>query len=121
MKYDDVALERALDALALEETPADLHGRILFAISQRPEPAFRAWELWLLGAAFAVCTWLILVITRVPLFGGAATLDALRVAGQVITSATQAAFTPTGILWLGLGVLTAFVLQRVAGSRLLRI
>lgn len=121
MRYDDAALERALSALPLEETPADLHARILFAVAQQPQPAFRSWELWIVGAAFAICTWLILAIARVPLFGGAQTANALSAATLHINAAIQTAVTPPGVYWLGLGVLTAFVLQRVAGSRLLRI
>ena len=121
MMYDDEALERALADLALEETPADLHVRIMRAVSQRPEPAFKTWELWLVGLAFALCTWTILAIAGVPLFGGFVTAEALRLGVEHIEDAIMGAVTPASILWLSLGAVTAFVLQRVAGSRVLKI
>ncbi|MGH7717013.1 MAG: hypothetical protein ACREML_13580, partial [Vulcanimicrobiaceae bacterium] len=66
MRYDDAALERALAALPLEDTPPGLHARIVTAVARRPEPAFRTWELWVVGIAFAVCTWLMLAIVGAP-------------------------------------------------------
>ena len=121
MRYDDAALERALGSLGMEDTPPDLHARIMRAVSQRPEPAFRTWELWLVGIAIAACAWLILAIAGVPLFGGVATVDALSTATSDVEGAVVALGAPGTILWVGLGVVTAFVLQRLAGSRLLKI
>ena len=106
MKYDDEALERALNALPLEDTPADLHSRIVAAIVQRPEPAFRPWELWVVGVAFAICTWLIMAIVGAP-------SDALRGITQHVEGAIIAVVTPPAVYWLVLGVVAAFVLPRL--------
>jgi len=106
MKYDDAALERALDALPLEDTPADLHSRIIAAVAHRPEPAFRPWELWIVGAAFAICTWLILAIVGAP-------SDALRVATQHVEAAVITIVTPPAVYWLLLGIAAAYVLPRL--------
>jgi hypothetical protein len=112
MNYDDAALERALSALPLEETPPDLHARILSAVAHRPEPAFRAWEMWLVGAAVAVCTWLILAIIGTP-------SESLRIMTQHVEAAIIMIVTPPAVYYLALGVLTAFALPRITGSRLL--
>ena len=106
MKYDDAALERALDALPLEDTPSDLHSRIVAAIAQRPEPAFRPWELWVVGVAFAICTWLILAIVGAP-------SEALRMVTQHLEAAIITIVTPPAVYWLVLGVAAAFVLPRL--------
>jgi len=106
MNYDDAALERALNALPLEDTPADLHSRIVTAIAQRPEPAFRPWELWVVGIAFAVCTWLIIAIVGAP-------SEALRVATQHVEAAIITIVTPPAVYWLVLGVVAAVVLPRL--------
>jgi hypothetical protein len=106
MKYDDEALERALAALPLEETPAGLHSRIVAAVAQRPEPAFRTWELWVVGIAFAICTWLILAIVGSP-------SDAIRIATQHVTTAIIAIVTPPAVYWLALGIAAAVVLPRL--------
>jgi hypothetical protein len=104
MKYDDAALERALEALPLEDSPADLHSRIIAAVAQRPQPAFRPWELWVVGIAFAICTWLVVAIIGAP-------SEAIRVATQHITSAIVMMVTPPAVYWLILGVVTAIVVQ----------
>ncbi len=110
MKYDDAALERALEALPLEDTPADLHSRIIAAVAQRPQPAFRPWELWVVGVAFAICTWLVLAIIGAP-------SEAIRVAMQHVTSAIVMMVTPPAVYWLLLGVLTAVAVQARRGQR----
>lgn len=112
MRYDDAALERALSALELEETPADLHVRILAAVAQRPQPAFRTWELWVVGAAFAICTWLIVTIVGAP-------SDALRTTTQHLTATIVSIVTPPGVYWLALGILAALALPRLTNTRLL--
>jgi len=104
MRYDDAALERALETLPLEDTPADLHSRIIAAVAQRPEPAFRPWELWVVGIAFALCTWLILAIVGAP-------SEALRVATQHVAAAIVMIVTPPAVYWLILGVVVAFALR----------
>lgn len=106
MNYDDAALERALEALPLEDTPAELHSRIVAAIAQRPQAAFRPWELWIVGIAFAFCTWLIIAIVGAP-------SDAIRVITQHVASAIIAAVTPPVVYWLGLGIVSAVVLPRL--------
>jgi hypothetical protein len=113
MNYDDEALERALNALPLEDAPVDLHSRIVAAIAQRPEPAFRPWELWAVGIAFALCTWLIIAIIGAP-------SDAFRVATQQVESAIIAIVTPPAVYWLVLGVVVAFVLPRLTSLPLRR-
>jgi hypothetical protein len=55
MTDDD--LDRALFALPLEEPPADLHRQIMTAV-MRPAPAFRQWELWVIGAVLGLIGWL---------------------------------------------------------------
>jgi hypothetical protein len=45
----DDELDRALFALPLEEPPADLHARIMSATVLRATPAFKTWELVVLG------------------------------------------------------------------------
>lgn len=106
MRYDDEALERALAALPLEDTPVGLHSRIVSAVSQRPEPAFRTWELWVVGIAFALCTWLILALIGSP-------SDAIRIATQHVATAIIAIVTPPAVYWLALGVAAAVVLPRL--------
>lgn len=113
MKYDDAALERALESLPLEDTPADLHSRIIAAVAQRPEPAFRPWELWVVGIAFAICTWLILAIVGAP-------SEALRIATQHVASAIVMIVTPPAVYWLLLGVVAAFALPRLTSLQLPR-
>ena len=110
MKYDDAALERLLETLPLEESPADLHSRIIAAVAQRPEPAFRPWELWVVGVAFAFCTWLIVAIIGAP-------SEALRVATQHVASAIVMMVTPPAVYWLLLGVVTAIAVQARRGPR----
>jgi hypothetical protein len=66
----DDELERALFALPLEEPPVDLRARILAATVDRPRPAFRGWEIWLLGTAVAFMVWLMFMVgTSVPDIG----------------------------------------------------
>lgn len=98
MRYDDAALERALAALPLEETPADLHRRILLATIDRPA-IFQTWELWVVGAALAVCTWLILTIVATP-----------HITKQ-LTDAIVPALTPSLFLWLSAGAVAAAAFQ----------
>jgi hypothetical protein len=104
MKYDDAALERALESLPLEDTPVDLHSRIIAAVAQRPQPAFRPWELWVVGIAFAICMWFVVAIIGAP-------SEAIRVATQHVTSAIVMMVTPPAVYWLLLGVVTAIVVQ----------
>ena len=96
----DDELERALFALPLEEPPVELHARILAATVSRPNLAFRAWEIWLIGTVLACMVWLaFLVATSRPDLGGTisrAISDGIdEVAAVVPVSA---------LVWTGLGV-----------------
>jgi len=67
----DDELERAIFALPLEEPPVDLRAHILAATIARPQPTFRAWEIWLFGTLVAFTVWLmVLVGTSAPDVGG---------------------------------------------------
>lgn len=107
MRYDDAQLDRALAALPLEEPPPDLRARILLATIQRPVPVFQTWELWMLGVAFAVVTWLVLALIGSPVAGG----DEMRSAIAWGIGTFTAALRPSLLLWLGVGVLAALALQ----------
>jgi hypothetical protein len=74
----DDELDRALFALPLAEPPADLHRRILAATAFRPAPAFRVWELWLLGGALAVAGWLTFWMLASPPITGVRLTDAIE-------------------------------------------
>jgi hypothetical protein len=95
----DEELERALFALPLEEPPADLHARILAATIERPRLAFRSWEIWLAGTAFAFVVWLMFLVgTSVPDLG------------TVISQALNAGIdrlvqtvSPSALVWMALG------------------
>jgi hypothetical protein len=107
MRYDDESLERALEALDLEETPADLHARIMAATVYRPAPVFQVWELWVVAFALAIATWLTLAILGNPLAGGSTTLDAIQAYVEQGPQLLQALVTPHTALWLGAGGLVA--------------
>ena len=106
MRYDDEMLERALEALPLEEAPPDLHARILAITIQRPV-VFRSWELWLVGLATAVAAWLVLAIAGSPLAGGAGTSSAIQGLVDRAPEALAGALTPSSLMWLGIGVIAA--------------
>jgi len=107
MRYDDENLERALEVLPLEETPPDLHARILAATVNRPVPVFRSWELWLVGLAVAVTAWLLLAIIGSPLAGGAGTSTAIQHFVDRAPELLAAALTPSALMWLGIGVIAS--------------
>lgn len=108
MRYDEDALERALAALPMEETPPDLHARILHAVAQRSQPAFRTWELWIIGAAIAICSWVVLSLFGAPFAGGHAVLDAVAAWSQRIPQIVVGALTPSA-LWLAVGVAATYL------------
>lgn len=64
-KNDD-ELDRALFNLELEEPPADLRSSILAATIYRQEQpaAARPWEVWAIGIACAVLTWIVVLLAR---------------------------------------------------------
>ena len=82
MTHDD--LERALLALPLEEPPGDLRPRILAATVLAGPPAFRTWELWLVGTLTACAAWLCVDVVR---------------SGVLATWL----WSPTTLLWLAIG------------------
>ena len=107
MRYDDENLERALEVLPLEETPPDLHARILAVTVNRPAPVFRSWELWVVGFALALAAWLVLAITGNPLAGGVATSSAIQRLAERAPELLSAALTPNALMWFGIGVIAA--------------
>ncbi|MBV8602918.1 MAG: hypothetical protein JO359_15245 [Candidatus Eremiobacteraeota bacterium] len=107
MRYDDEMLERALQALPLEETPPDLHARILAVTVQRPAPVFHSWELWIVGFALALTSWLVLAITGSPLAGGASTSSAIQRVAERAPELVASALSPSALMWLGIGVIAA--------------
>jgi hypothetical protein len=66
MIYDDDALDRALEALPLEEPPARLHARIMAATVYRPRAILQSWEVWLGAIMAAVGVWLSILILAAP-------------------------------------------------------
>jgi len=117
MKYDDDAIERALAALPLEETPADLRPRILAATIRRPAPALSSWELSILGVTLALATWLVLAVWGSPLTGGAAVSREIGTFVDRIVAELGAALTPTTCLWLAIGVSAAIWLSLIPAGR----
>lgn len=106
--YDDDAIERALAALPLEDAPADLHGRIMLAVTHRPQPAFRPWELWVLGAAFAICAWLVLALFGAPFTGGSAVAEAIKAWPGRVPQLVVGALTPSA-WWVAVGVAATYL------------
>jgi hypothetical protein len=106
MTDDD--LERALLALPLEPAPAGLHERILAATVYRVPvtPAFRAWELWMLGLAVAVVAVLtFLMLAAVPDLGDRshiALMHGLHALGL---------FSFRTYLWFAVGVSTVWAIS----------
>lgn len=110
--YDsDDALDRALFALPLEEPPADLRASILTTTVYRPAPAFKMWEIALLGSLAAVLTWLVIVVT---MGGGALFLQTLSAIGAWVAATMT---NVTTLAWLGAGCATAFWLTFFTGSQ----
>jgi hypothetical protein len=83
MTDDD--LDRALFALPLAEPPSDLRARILAATVLAQPPAFRMWELWLLGTLLGLAAWLC--------------VDALQTGPHAV-----AAVTPSTLFWFAVGL-----------------
>jgi len=105
MMYDDDALERALEALPLEEPPAGLHARIMAATVYAPAPASPAalsWELWLIALLASLALWLGWVFAVTPNVVDRLTSTIDGVAGlDSLTSAST-------LLWVALGVSAAW-------------
>ncbi len=97
----DDELERALLALPLEEPPAGLRERILAAtVSRAPVSGpFRAWELWLIGAAVLVAAAVTyLMLASVPDLGARANLALDNVLYAL------GLFSPATYVWCAVGV-----------------
>ena len=103
MRYDDANLDRALASLPLEEPPPDLRARILLATVHRPVPVFQTWELWMLGAAFATFTWIVVALVTAP----HAANDTVRTIIAVVASATVGVLNPALAVWFGVGAVAA--------------
>jgi hypothetical protein len=108
MRYDDAAVERALAALSLEDTPPDLHARIMLAVGAPMQPAFRTWELWVLGAAFAICAWIVMVVAGVPFAGEHAVVQTIAAWSQHVPQLIVGALTPS-VTWLAVGVAATYL------------
>lgn len=108
MRYDDEMLERALAALPLEETPPDLHARILAAtIRRRPVPVMQPWELWIVGIALTLAVWLVLAISGSPIAGGAQVSAEIQGSFDRTLGLVALALQPSALLWIGIGVTAA--------------
>ncbi|HEX3452597.1 MAG TPA: hypothetical protein VHS26_04785 [Solirubrobacteraceae bacterium] len=111
MNDHDDDLDRALAALPLEEPPASLHGRIMAATVYRPAPAFRAWEVWLLGTLVAIAAWLTWVLVQQP---HAAERLTEALSGAIAASGFTSAYT---LLWLAVGVSAAWWISQLTIPR----
>jgi hypothetical protein len=104
----DDELERALFALPLEAPPAGLRERILASTVYRvaAPPAFRTWELWLLGIALAVVAVVsYLLLASVPNLderSRVAVMDALHGLGL---------FSVRTYAWFAVGVSTVWAIS----------
>jgi hypothetical protein len=109
MKMDGDALDRAIEALALEEPPADLRARILTSTIYRPAPLFTPREAGLLGAALAVIAWLLVLVV---LGGGPLFVDTIEAMGGAIAKAFSGGMT---LAWLAAGGVTAIWISLFTG------
>ncbi|MGH7660170.1 MAG: hypothetical protein ACRENA_04535 [Vulcanimicrobiaceae bacterium] len=103
MRYDDARLDRALAALPLEEPPPDLRSRILLATVHRAVPVFQTWELWTLGVALALCTWVVVMLVAAP----QASDEVVRATFAVVTSVGAGLVNPALAIWFGIGAAAA--------------
>jgi hypothetical protein len=95
----DDELDRALFALPLEEPPAGMHQRIMAATVYRAAPAFRQWELWLLGFAVAlVC------LSTLFLFASSPNAGSRLVDVTVPTLRALGLFSRATYVWLAIGL-----------------
>lgn len=100
-------LDRALFALPLEEPPADLRANILAATIYSAPIAVKPWEVWTIGALFAVLAWMLAAIAR----GTAAPVYA-RVTAEV-AQAFAVVSAPQVLFWIALGVGAAFWISQL--------
>jgi hypothetical protein len=107
MKYDDDALDRALDALPLEEAPAGLHARIMAATVYRPEPAVKGWEVWLIGTLVAIAAWLSWLLVSTP---HATERLATTLSHAIDTVGLTSEYT---MLWMAVGVSAAWWISQL--------
>jgi hypothetical protein len=100
-EFDD--LDRALFALPLEVPPAGLRESILRATVYAPraaEPAFRQWEVVLIGSLLALAAWLLVVFSGQPRYAVELSADA--------TMVVRAFADTTTLAWLAAGGSVAF-------------
>ena len=95
MTDDD--LDRALAALPLAEPPPDLLPRILAATVFAAPPAFRLWELWLLGTLLALAAWLCVDLVHAGPRALAAGLTAVGLGARTLA-------TPSLFFWFAIGL-----------------
>jgi hypothetical protein len=110
MTHDDdfADLDRMLAALPLEEPPSGLRTRILAATVFRPEPAFRSWELWLMGTVLGLAAWLMWLLATAPRAGERFAELTTRIIDQGgLTSLTT-------LLWLAVGISTAWWISQLS-------
>jgi hypothetical protein len=121
MRYDHASLDRALDALQPQEVPADLHARLVatpeLAASMLGSASFiRPLELWVLGIALAVATWLVLVVVGNPLAGGPVAAQAVQNIFDRIVGLLGSALGPGALLWLAVGGSAALWLSQLGSA-----
>jgi hypothetical protein len=109
MKMDDDALDRAIDALPLEEPPADLRARILTATVYRPVPLFTPREAGLLGAGIALVAWLLVLVV---LGGATLFVDSIQTIGSAMVRALSSGMT---LAWVAAGGVTAVWISLFTG------
>jgi hypothetical protein len=104
----DDQLERALLALPLEPAPPGLRDRILASTIYRvaPQPAFRAWEIWVLSVAVA----LVAVVTYVLLASVPDLDDRSRIAVMHALHA-MGLFSVRTYAWFAVGVSTVWAIS----------
>ena len=103
-QYDD--LDRALFALPLEETPADLRSSILAITVRAPQPErakFGLFENLGVGFALAALAWLTWAVLSQPGFAGTAS--------QALSTFAQGLSDPRTLLSLAIGFTSIFLVS----------
>jgi hypothetical protein len=75
----------------------------MLATVHRRVPIFQTWELWMLGAALALCTWVVVTILTAP----HAANDVVRAVFGVVASAGVGLLNPGLAIWFGIGAAAA--------------
>ncbi len=105
-RFDD-DLDRAIAALPLAEPPAGFRARVMAATVYRPEPAVRAWEVWLIGTVLAIAAWLTWLVGSEP-------HATQRIADALIYAVQSVGLTSTyTMVWLAAGASAAWWLSQL--------